>query len=481
MNGRDRPIRSFFGPVWRAVVAVALGLGVLTVASAPASAAVPVAGGTYQINVLNSGKCMEVQSGTTDNGALLRQWQCTQATWQRYRLQSAGSGVYTFASAHTGKCLEIRNGTTEMFAQVQQWDCTGAAWQRWRLVASGTDSYQIVNDVTGLCLSNKDAGQDNGVAIVQETCTANTNKRWRFAPDGSTQQPTVAADGTGLHRTVQAAVDAAPTNSPSRILITIKPGTYRGVVTVPSNKPNITFEGLGTSPSQVLIVNNHSAYTHGTSGSATAFLNGRDFLAVNLTISNDFDENSTPEGHQAVAVNLGADRAVFRDVRLLGDQDTFLVNDSARAYMVDSYVEGTVDFIFGGGTMVFHRTSVYEKRSTGGPITAASTAAEKRYGLMFYQSTITGSGSNNTTLGRPWRPNAQVLYRETSLSGTIRTSQPWTDMSDNSWRDARFLEYRNTGAGAGTNSNRPQLSDAQAGEYTPQKYLAGTDGWNPIG
>jgi len=35
-------------------------------------------------------------------------------------------------------------------------------------------------------------------------------------------------------------------------------------------------------------------------------------------------------------------------------------------------------------------------------------------------------------------------------------------------------------AGATSNSNRHQLTDAQAGTYTPQKYLAGSDGWNPI-
>lgn len=30
------------------------------------------------------------------------------------------------------------------------------------------------------------------------------------------------------------------------------------------------------------------------------------------------------------------------------------------------------------------------------------------------------------------------------------------------------------------NSNRPQLTDAQASDYTVEKYLAGTDGWNPV-
>ncbi|MBP2328459.1 pectinesterase [Kibdelosporangium banguiense] len=290
---------------------------------------------------------------------------------------------------------------------------------------------------------------------------------------------TVAADGTGQYRTVQAAVNAAPANSSARTVITIKAGTYREVVRVPSNKTAITLQGLGSTPARTVIVFNNSASSSGTSGSASVFVDGRDFIATNLTISNDYVEKPGAEGNQAVALHLNADRAVFRNVRLLGDQDTFLVNDKARAYMADSYVEGTVDFIFGGGTMVFERTTVHEKRTVGGPITAASTAATKKYGLLFYRCTITGTTNNTTQLGRPWRPAGQVLYRESTLTATLKTSQPWTDMSGNPWQKARFSEYHNTGAGAGTNPNRPQLPDAQAADYTPQKYLAGTDGWNP--
>ena len=29
------------------------------------------------------------------------------------------------------------------------------------------------------------------------------------------------------------------------------------------------------------------------------------------------------------------------------------------------------------------------------------------------------------------------------------------------------------------NGNRPQLTDAQAANYISQKYLAGSEGWNP--
>jgi pectin methylesterase-like acyl-CoA thioesterase len=227
-------------------------------------------------------------------------------------------------------------------------------------------------------------------------------------------------------------------------------------------------------------VNNHSNEGFGTSGSATMFVYGHDSALTNLTVSNDYEERDA-ENQQAVALNLNADRSVLRNVRLLGDQDTFQASKNARAYLVDSYVEGTVDFVFGEGTLVVDRSTIHEKRASGATITAAKTPAGRTYGFLFYESTITGTTAGKTYLGRPWGPDAQVLFRECSLSDVIKTSQPWTDMSGNSWQGARFREYKNTGAGAATNSNRKQLSDSEAANYTPAKYLAGGDGWNPFG
>lgn len=468
------------GGVLKAVAVVAVATSAAVSVSAPAQAAVPVNGTTYQVSVTNSGKCLDVAAGSTDNGGLVQQWNCSGDTWQQFTLGASG-GYQTLTNVNSGRCLDIPYGTTEPGIQLQQWNCNGSTYQQWRLTASGTGTYQLINVASGLCLANQNAATGSGIPIIQETCTANTNKQWLFTPV-STATPTVAADGTGQYRTVQAAIDAVPVDNTSRATITIKAGTYREIVTVPANKPLITLQGLGSGPSQVVIVNNHSAYTHGTSGSATTFVYGRDFAATNLTISNDLDENSVPSGQQAVALHLNADRAVLRNVRLLGDQDTFLVNDSTRAYVTGSYIEGTVDFIFGGGTIVFDGCDIYEKRSTGGPITAASTPAAKTYGFLFHRSRIRGAAAAGTTnLGRPWRPDAQVLYRESTLDAVVRTSQPWTDMSGNLWQNARFLEYRNTGAGSGTGTNRPQLADSQAANYTPQRYLAGTDGWNPVG
>jgi pectin methylesterase-like acyl-CoA thioesterase len=292
---------------------------------------------------------------------------------------------------------------------------------------------------------------------------------------------TVAADGSGQYRSVQAAINAVAANNSSRVTVAIKAGTYREIVTVPADKPNITLRGTGGSPEQVVIVNNRSASTDGTFNSATAFVYGRDLGIENLTIGNDFRETAGASNQQALALHLRGQRTVLRNVRLLGDQDTLLVNEGARAYFTGCYIEGTVDFIFGGGTAVFNGCRIHEKLTRDAPVTAASTPAGQTYGLLFYRSTITGAANNVTQLGRPWRPAGQVLFRESSLGATIKSAQPWIDMSGNPWRNARFSEYRNTGSGATTNGNRPQLSDSAAANYTPQRYLAGSDGWNPVG
>jgi pectinesterase len=83
----------------------------------------------------------------------------------------------------------------------------------------------------------------------------------------------VAADGSGHYQSVEAAIDAVPTSRPAQMTIGIEPGAYRGVVNIPSSKPDVRLFGLGQSPSDVVIVENHSAgtlkldgTTYGTSG-----------------------------------------------------------------------------------------------------------------------------------------------------------------------------------------------------------------------
>lgn len=444
-----------------------------------AAATAPISGGIYTLVPGASGKCIQVASAATSSGALLTQAACAAGARSQEWKAVASAGKFNLVNVNSGLCIDVPGASTTSGTQLQQWGCGSAqSNQLWSFTASAATpgKYEVVGAGSSECVSDEGGSTAGNNPIVQETCSDIARMQIAFNLVGApSAKPTVAADGTGEYTTVQAAVDAVPVGNASRVTITIKPGTYREVVTIPTNKPYITLEGLGTSPSQTVIVENHSsAGGYGTSGSATVFVDGHDFEAVDLTMSNDYGV-----GSQAVAVNVNADRAVFDDVRFLGNQDTLLV-DNYRGYYVDSYIEGTEDFIFGGAVAVFIGCSIYAKASGGGTITAASTPSGNTYGILIYHSTITGATNNVTTLGRPWGAAAQVLYSQDSLSATIATAQPWINMSGNNWKNARFDEYDNTGSGATTNGNRPQMSSSTAANYTPQKYLAGTDGWDPL-
>ena len=53
----------------------------------------------------------------------------------------------------------------------------------------------------------------------------------------------VAPDGSGDYRTIQAAVDSLPRNSPTRQVISIAPGTYREQVKISKDVTNLTLHG----------------------------------------------------------------------------------------------------------------------------------------------------------------------------------------------------------------------------------------------
>lgn len=309
----------------------------------------------------------------------------------------------------------------------------------------------------------------------------------------------VAQDGSGDFLTVADAVAAAPGAATEPWVIGIKPGTY--VETFEIDKPYLTLVGTtGVAEDVVISYGKHAGGerpgggTWGTTGSATLLIGGANVTLADLTVENSYEETGSGS-EQAVAVKTEGDRQIYDNVRFLGNQDTLYVNSpsgtiASRAYFKDCYVEGDVDFIFGRATAVFDGCTLHAlsrgSDSNNGYITAASTDISQTHGFLITDSVITSDAPDATfSLGRPWQPSAdpnaiaQVLVRHTELPAAINPA-PWADMSI-PWEQARFAEFENTGPGAGTGPDRPQMSQAQAVYYDKWDYLEGTDGWNPTG
>jgi pectin methylesterase-like acyl-CoA thioesterase len=316
-----------------------------------------------------------------------------------------------------------------------------------------------------------------------------------FLPEDMTLY--VAADGTGDFYSIQRALDAAPATG---ALVLVAPGTYREVLTI--DKSNIQLRSANPDAGKTVVVNDRNAGENGgTLHSATVNVTADNFFAENITFENDFNRThpQLPAGSQALALRVIGDRAVFHNVRLLGNQDTVYAGSrncapdganciATRQYFSDCYIAGNVDFIFGDSKAVFDRCEIHSTAHDGGFITAqAKHYASEDSGFVFDHCKLVADPGliGKVYLGRPWRPYASVVYLNTEMSSHIDPTgwREWHPGETHSLDTAFYAEYNSTGPGTFHDQRDPHthfLTAEQAKQYDPAVFLRGTDDWNPL-
>lgn len=294
------------------------------------------------------------------------------------------------------------------------------------------------------------------------------------AASASAADITVAADGSGNVKSVQAAIDKVPENNAKRFVIAIKPGIYKEQIRIPADKPYISF--IGTDAEKTVLTFNLSNKDAGsTSASYSTYIGGHDFYAENITFENTFGQ-----GSQAVAILVEADRAMFNKCRFLGWQDT-LYAKNGRQYYKDCYIEGHVDYIFGMAAAVFENCHIHSKGD--GYITAPMRfAADEPAGFIFHKCRLTSNNTKNGIyLGRPWRDYGRTVFLNTEMDAEIRP-EGWHHWEPQREKTAYFAEYGSTGKGANPEARvawTRKLGDADIKVFSVEYFLGGKDGWDP--
>ena len=196
---------------------------------------------------------------------------------------------------------------------------------------------------------------------------------------------------------------------------------------------------------------------------ATLFLEGENIRLENIQIINN--AGAGEQVGQAVALFNYAHQVQLINCRLCGQQDTLCTGPlppiqkdgrpfftpvlKERKYCRQSYercwIEGTVDFIFGGADALFDRCFIHSLvSSSNGYITAASTVKEQERGFLFFRCAIIADyEAPSIYLGRPWRPYAQVTFEECDVGAHVYQSG-WHDWDEKQYRQtARFYEKNN--------------------------------------
>ena len=259
---------------------------------------------------------------------------------------------------------------------------------------------------------------------------------------------TVQRDGTGDFTTISEAVLAVPYECEAEI--EIGPGIYREKLVC--EKQNITLRGAGADQTRVVwgdggkLPHPDGRPTH-TFRSYTAFFSGENLTVEDLTVENDAGPGA--QVGQAVAAYVDSARAVFRRVKLLGNQETLFCaplpekerekdgflgprglapRRASAQYYHKCEIAGDIDFIFGGADALFEQCTLrtVDNHIPHSYVTAPSGKAD----------------------GLGWRPEGKTAVLDCRLGAHIAPEgfSPWNDRADTNL--AAFAEAGSNGPGA---------------------------------
>nr|WP_288834385.1 pectinesterase family protein [uncultured Flavobacterium sp.] len=241
------------------------------------------------------------------------------------------------------------------------------------------------------------------------------------------------------------------------------------------NQPLSANEGIGTTPTINFLSSSTNIYMQ------------------DISILNKMDYRTGAFTGRAVALRDQGDRNIYKNVKLLSNQDTFYTGNN-RYYLENCEIHGTVDYIFGGGDAFFNQCTLYLENRAGNVNTANATSSNRNWGYVFSDCTIDGFPINNGSyrLGRPWNDQPKVVYINTKMK-ILPTADGWGDPMN--VVPYRFAEYNslNSSGGVVDLSNRrttytkdattvtinPILTATQASSYSLENVLGGSDGWQP--
>lgn len=289
----------------------------------------------------------------------------------------------------------------------------------------------------------------------------------------------VDRNGRGHFRNIQQAIDSVRAFNPAgTVTIFIHAGVYKEKLLLPTHVNNVKLIGEDKEKTVITYDDHANINKMGTFRTYTFLIQGNDITVENLTV-----ENSSLQLGQAVALHVEGDRVIFRNCRFLGHQDTIYAGrENMRQYFENCYIEGTTDFIFGPSTCWFEGCEIFCKKNSY--ITAANTPQNIEYGYIFNNCKIElDKGINAVYLGRPWRAYAMTLFMNCELPEGIKP-EGWDNWRNpDNERTARYMEYNNTGKGAGTTKRvkwSKVLTANEAQKYTVENVLKGFDNWNPL-
>ncbi|XP_047087198.1 probable pectinesterase 67 [Lolium rigidum] len=281
-------------------------------------------------------------------------------------------------------------------------------------------------------------------------------------------------------KTIQSAIDAVPEGNTEWVIVHIRSGVYTEKVVIQETKPFIFVRGNGKGRTSISF---ESASPHNAE-SATFAVHADNVIVFGLSFRNAARAGlpNSPE-IRTVAAMVGGDKVAFYHCAFYSPHHT-LFDQAGRHYYESCYIQGNIDFIFGGGQSIFQCAEIFVKPDRRTEILGSITASDRKEesaagGFVFLKGKVYGVGE--VYLGRANEAYSRVVFADTYLSKTINPAG-WTDYGYTGSKDNLMLaEFNCTGPGADASKRVPwsrQLSPADAAKFLTVDFIDGKD-WLP--
>jgi pectinesterase len=184
---------------------------------------------------------------------------------------------------------------------------------------------------------------------------------------------------------------------------------------------------------------------------------GHGFFMRDIKVEN----TAGPAKHQAVALRVQSDQAVFHRCAFDGFQDTLYAH-AMRQFFRDCTISGTVDFIFGNSQAVLQNCLIQARRPLDGQKNTVTAQGRRKRrsagGTVLHNCTVAAhpdlleAGTVvRTYLGRPWKEYSRTIYVQSELGALVDPAGwlPW-NASGFALDTLFYAEVDNSGPGAGT-------------------------------
>ncbi|XP_060668120.1 probable pectinesterase 29 [Ziziphus jujuba] len=293
---------------------------------------------------------------------------------------------------------------------------------------------------------------------------------------------TVDKSGHGNFTTVQEAIDSVPHNNSNWIRIHIKAGTYTEKVSVPSDKQFILIEGENRAKTII-----ESGDAGDVIESTTFTIAADNFAAWNITFVNTYNRPiSRFEGlpvKWAPAVLIYGDKVSFHGCAFISLQDTLFDNQN-RHYFDTCYIEGAIDFIWGGGKSYYKRCAINVTMGrlpmgyTGSITAQGRDSPRENSGFVFHTSSVVGAGP--AFLGRAYRNHSTVVFYKTYMANVIAPSGWDAWLQHGHEERITFSEEGCFGAGSDMSKRvkwEKKLTGQELYKFIDVKSFINQDGW----